>query len=179
MEKKNKTVQWSEEEITLLKFYYAFKDKFSWNEISEKMKKYTNIDRSSTALMTKIDRLKKAKEDMDKFAIKQLYDEIVLTRKNGIYSYHFKKYIINNFSKYFGTPDEIAEDNALLQANAPIHNDSTGIVEVMENFDQYHHIEDEYSEFKLSDYIYSITMWTIGLIVTSILAYLVLSYYHA
>ena len=179
MERKNKTIPWSEEEITLLKFYYAFKDKFSWNEISEKMKKYTNIERSSTALMTKIDRLKRTKEAMDKTSIKQLYDEIILTRKNGEYSYYFKKHIINNFSKYFGTPDEITEDTSLLESVLKMNQElSKDVVEVMDDFDQYH-TEDDYSEFKLSDHIYSITMWTIWICVFSILIYLVVSYYHA
>ena len=46
-----RTNLWTEEEVTLLKFYYSIKDEKSWKEISNAMKEYTGIERTTTSLM--------------------------------------------------------------------------------------------------------------------------------
>ena len=77
MEKQN---LWTEEEVTLLKFYYSVKDSKSWKEISNEMKEFTGIERTTTSLMSKINKLNK--EDLTKYNMKKLYDDMVLNRKH-------------------------------------------------------------------------------------------------
>ena len=41
MEKQNNL--WTDEEVTLLKFYYIIKDHKSWREIADEIKAYTGV----------------------------------------------------------------------------------------------------------------------------------------
>ena len=170
---KNQNQLWTEEEVTLLKFYYIIKDEKSWKEISNEMKDYTGVERSTTALMSKITKIKDTftKEDME-----HLYKDLVIGVKNTIYSKKFRQFIMKKLSKYYGDPNDIQEDYAESRLRDQRYDYvKTVILDNAEAFDS--SSEDEYSDFKLSDYIYSITMWTIGIILVCILIYLGFSYY--
>ena len=172
MEKQNNL--WTDEEVTLLKFYYIIKDHKSWREIAEEIKVYTGVERTTTALMSKANKMKDTftKDDMS-----SLYKDLVLGVKNTPYSKKFRRFVITKLAKYYGDPNDIQEDYAEMKMKEQ-ETKKEDVVEVIVDFDQYH-TEDEYSDFKLSDHIYTITLWTIGLIVSIILFYLGLSYYNA
>ena len=72
----------------------------------------------------------------------------------------------------YGDPNDIQEDYAesKIKMQEAAKED---VVETIVDFDQYHHTEDEYSEFKFSDYMYQITLWTIGIIVSVIIIYII------
>ena len=106
-----RTNLWTEEEVTLLKFYYSIKDEKTWKEISNSMKEYTGVERTTTSLMSKINKLDK--NEITKESVKQLYTDMVLNRKNGLYSIKFTKFITDKFSKWYGDPNDIKEDYAL------------------------------------------------------------------
>ena len=167
MEKQNNL--WTEEEVTLLKFYYTIKDSKSWREIAEEIKSYTGIERTTTALMSKVNKMKDTftKKDME-----DLYKDLVIGVKNTAYSKKFRRFVMNKFAKYYGDPNDIQEDYAesKIKMQEAAKED---VVETIVDFDQYHHTEDEYSEFKFSDYMYQITLWTIGIIVSVIIIYII------
>lgn len=159
-----RTNLWTEEEVTLLKFYYSIKDEKSWKEISNAMKEYTGIERTTTSLMSKINKLDK--NEITKESIKQLYTNMVLNRKNGLYSIKFTKFITDKFSKWYGDPNDIKEDYALTK----MKKDSVDEVkEVMIPFETFS--EDEYSNWTIGQNITSITLWVFGLIVVIALIY--------
>jgi hypothetical protein len=83
---------------------------------------------------------------------------------------------MKKLSKYYGDPNDIQEDYAESRLRDQRYDYvKTVILDNAEAFDS--SSEDEYGDFKLSDYIYSITMWTIGIILVCILIYLGFSYY--
>lgn len=168
-----KNTLWTEEEVTLLKFYYTIKDEKSWREIAEEMKEYTGIERTTTALMSKVTKMR---DSIDKEDLTKLYKDLVLGIKNNAFSKKFRYFVMNKFSKYYGSPSDIQEDYAESRLRDQRYDYvKTVILDDNESFDS--SSEDDYSDFKLSDYIYSITMWTISIIVICILIYLGFSYY--
>lgn len=163
MEKQN---IWTEEEVTLLKFYYSVKDSKSWKEISNEMKEFTGIERTTTSLMSKINKLNK--EDLTKDNMKKLYDDMVLNRKNGFYSIKFTKFVTDKFSKFYGDPNDIKEDFAMKKLKAE---ENSQIKEVIFNEEVKGSSEDEYSDWTLGNSFSIITMWTIGIIAAILIVY--------
>lgn len=163
MEKQN---LWTEEEVTLLKFYYSVKDSKSWKEISNEMKEFTGIERTTTSLMSKINKLNK--EDLTKDNMKKLYDDMVLNRKHGFYSIKFTKFVTDKFSKFYGDPNDIKEDFAMKKLKAE---ENTQIKEVILNEEVKGSSEDEYSDWTLGSSFSTITMWTIGIIAAIFIVY--------
>lgn len=161
-----RTNLWTEEEVTLLKFYYSVKDSKSWKEISNEMKEFTGIERTTTSLMSKINKLNK--EDLTKDNMKKLYDDMVLNRKNGFYSIKFTKFVTDKFSKFYGDPNDIKEDFAMKKLKAE---ENTQIKEVILNEEVKGSSEDEYSDWTLGSSFSTITMWTIGIIAAIFIVY--------
>jgi hypothetical protein len=162
MEKNN---LWTDEEVTLLKFYYSVKDSKTWREIADEMKEFTGVERTTTSLMSKIGKLNR--DDLTKDSMKKLYDDMVINRNHGEYGIKFIKFVTEKFSKYYGDPNDIKEDYAINKLKETEKIDD--IKECIVSMESYS--EDEFCEFKLSDYIYKITVWTLWIIVLIVLVY--------
>lgn len=167
MEKNN---LWTEEEVTLLKFYFTIKDSKSWKEIANEMKEYTGIERTTTALMSKVNKMK---DTFTKDSLEKLYKDLVIG-VNNVYSKKFRRFIIKHFAKYYGDPNDIQEDYAEAKMKEEKVEPVVKEVFIDEPFDS--SSEDEYCDFKLSDYMFSITMWTISIILGCIIIYLISIY---
>ena len=126
------------------------------------MKEYTGIERTTISLMSKINKLNK--EDLSKDAMKKLYMDMVINRKNGLYSIKFIKFVTSRFSKYYGDPNEIKEDYAI-----KLKEEKNDIKEIIIPFESFS--EDDYSDWTLSGSFIDIFWWTFGIIIAILIGY--------
>lgn len=158
MKKDNKVIPWSDEEVILLKLNYACKGAKTWREISQNMQEYTGVIRTTTSLITRIQKLRDDNVPLTIADMTKLYHSIVFDTE-GTYTKKFINFITEHFSKQFsGDTSENIEKITSIQPESQIEKNR---VDMLDGFD---YEIDAYEEDKYVDEDEYDTKWNLGLV---------------